>query len=38
VCFIGIDEIAQCGDNIKVIRVNGKMPGEDGYPLINKEK
>lgn len=38
VCFIGIDDIAQCGDNVKVIRVNGKMPGEDGYPLINKEK
>lgn len=38
VCFIGTNEITQCGDNIKVIRVNGKMPGEDGYPLMNKEK
>ncbi|HHT9138739.1 MAG TPA: hypothetical protein ACFYEK_16030 [Candidatus Wunengus sp. YC60] len=35
--FIGIDEIPQGSDKIKVIRVNGKMPGEDGYPL-NKEK
>ena len=35
--FIGIDEVSQCSEKIKVIRVNGKMPGEDGYPL-NKEK
>lgn len=36
--FIGMDEISQCAVKVKIIRVNGKMPGEDGYPLINKEK
>jgi len=32
IAFIGVDEVSKRG-NIKVIRVNGKMPDEDGYPF-----
>ena len=30
IAFIGVDEVSKRG-NIKVLRVNGKMPDEDGY-------
>ena len=34
IAFIGKDEISRIDNiNIKVLRVNGKMPGEDGYPF-----
>ena len=32
IAFIGVDEVSKRG-NIKVLRVNGKMPDEDGYPF-----
>ena len=32
IAFIGVDEVSKRG-NIKVIRVNGKMPDEDWYPF-----
>ena len=32
IAFIGVDEVSKHG-NIKVLRVNGKMPDEDGYPF-----
>ncbi|HHT9146955.1 MAG: hypothetical protein Q7J76_12970 [Candidatus Brocadiaceae bacterium] len=34
IAFIGKDEISRIANiNIKVLGVNGKMPGEDGYPF-----
>lgn len=32
IAFIGVDEVSKRG-NIKVLRVDGKMPDEEGYPL-----
>ena len=32
IAFIGVDEVSKRG-NIKVLRVNGKMSDEDGYPF-----
>ena len=32
IAFIGVDEVSKRG-NIKVLRVNGKMPDEGGYPF-----
>ena len=32
IAFIGVDEVSKRG-NIKVLRVDGKMPGEDGFPF-----
>lgn len=32
IAFIGVDEVSKRG-NIKMLRVNGKMPDEDGYPF-----
>ncbi len=32
IAFLRIDEVSKRG-NIKVLRIDGKMPDEDGYPL-----
>ena len=32
IAFIGVSEISKRG-NIKVLKINGKMPNEDGYPF-----
>lgn len=37
IAFIGVDEVSKRG-NIKVLRVNGKMPDEDGYPFKIEEQ
>jgi len=35
IAFIGVDEVSKRG-NIKVLRVDGKMPDEEGYPLSKR--
>lgn len=32
IAFIGVNEISKRG-NIKMLKINGRMPDEDGYPL-----
>ncbi len=32
IAFIGVNEVSKHG-NIKIIKINGKMPNEDGYPF-----
>lgn len=32
IAFIGVDEVSKRG-NIKMLKINGKLPDEDGYPF-----
>ena len=37
IAFIGVTEVSKRG-NIKILKINGKMPGEDGYPFNIKKQ
>ncbi|HHT9106893.1 MAG TPA: hypothetical protein ACFYD7_13635 [Candidatus Wujingus californicus] len=37
IAFIGVNEISKRG-NIKILKINGKMPDEDGYPFKIEEQ